>query len=362
MLAIGLFFYIARRFLFFFLLVALGVGICLFLVDMVELLRKSASVEDFNFAFLLKMAGLHFPFLFEQTLPFTVLLATVATYATLTGNNELIALRASGISVWQFTAPSAAVALALGFAAITLLNPLAVLSNERFKELELKHLEKGNVLSPLTGEGLWVKEGDEENYTIVHVGRFLPRRNRLAGVKLFFFTDGEYYARVDAGAAFIRQDGWEMKSAWLTPVGGQPLARGNYFYGTDLSVDKIRENLTSPEQVHLWQYAQFIAGLRRAGLDTKAHAMQYGSLLARPLFLTAMLLLGMIFSLRATRRGHRVLFIAAGILVGSTFYIFVEFFHRLGVSGAIPVGLAVITPIFVGAIASCLALAQIEDG
>ena len=362
MIAPGLFLYIARRFLFFFALAAVGIGICVFLVDVVELLRRSADSANFSFAFLLKMAVLHFPFLFEQALPFTVLVAAIATYATLTGSNELIALRASGVSAWQFIAPSVVAVLALGLLAVTLLNPLATFANERFEALEAKRLTKSGTPSSLAEEGLWIKEGQDETYTIIHVGRFLPRSQKLAGIMLFFFVDGEYYARVDAETAEFQEDGWRLKSAWLTPLGEQPIAQGGYFYGTELSADKIKENLTRPEQVSFWQYAEFIGILRQAGLDTKAHAMRFGSLLVKPLFLTVMLLLGIIFSLRTARRGHRALFIALGILSAAVFYIFTQFLHRLGVSGGIPIALAAAVPIFIGGTISSVVLAQIEDG
>lgn len=362
MIAPRLFYYLAGKFLFFFVLAAVGIGSCIFLADMVELLRKGSDSQDFRFAFLLKMAVLHFPFLFEQALPFTVLMAAIATYATLTGSNELIAMRASGISVWQFVAPAATAVFALGLAAIMLLNPLATFSNERFKSLEIKHLDKGGTFSALAEGGLWVKEGQDETYTLIHVGRFLSRNKKLAEVRLFFFIDGDYYGRVDATTAEFQEGGWRLESSWLTPVGEQPINQGNYFYATELSADKIKENLTRPEQVSFWEYTEFLGILRRAGLDTKSHVMHFGSLLVKPLFLMVMFLVGVIFSLRTARRGHRVLLIGGGILSATVFYIFAQFLYRLGVGGGIPTLLAIVAPVLVGGIVASLALAQVEDG
>ena len=361
-----IFLYIAVRFLFFFALASMGVGVCIFLADVVELLRKGSDVAGFGFITLIQAAILHFPFLFEQALPFVVLIAAMASYATLTGSSELVALRASGVSAWQFIAPTVVVVLGLGVAAITVLNPLAIRTNERFDSLQAIHLGKegSKGLSSFSKQGIWVKEASQTagNYTLSYVGGFLPRSNQLTGVMLFFFVDGKYYARVDAATAQFRDGGWFLESAWLTAVGEQPVARTNYFYPTSLSPDRIKESLTMPEQVSFWQYPSFIKLLMGAGLDTRFHQIHYGTILAKPIFLVVMLMFGVAFSLRTARRGHRVVFIALGILSASAFYIFDQFIHRLAVGGGVHIAPAIIAPLVVGLILSLLAIAQVEEG
>ena len=47
-----------------------------------------------------------FPVIFVQTSPIACLLATLFTYSTLNNNNEIIALRASGLDFWKITRPA----------------------------------------------------------------------------------------------------------------------------------------------------------------------------------------------------------------------------------------------------------------
>ncbi|MBF0122460.1 MAG: LptF/LptG family permease [Candidatus Omnitrophica bacterium] len=47
-----------------------------------------------------------FPIIFVQTSPIASLLATLFTYSTLNNNNEIIALRASGLDFWKITRPA----------------------------------------------------------------------------------------------------------------------------------------------------------------------------------------------------------------------------------------------------------------
>jgi len=358
-----IFSYISRKFLFFFAIASVGVGSCIFLADVVELLRNGSGSATFNFGILIQAAILHFPFLFEQTLPFVVLIAAMATYITLTGSSELVVLRASGVSVWQFILPSIAMVALLGIVAMALLNPIAVRANEKFDNIQAVHFGKSGALPSFSKQGIWVKEEQAKGeYTLGYVGGFLPRSNQLTGVMLFFFKDGDYYARVDAATARFENEGWFLKSATLTPVGEQPIAQENYFYPTSLSPEKIRESLTVPDQVSFWQYPSFIKILVEAGLDTRFHQIHYGAILVKPLFLIVMLMFGVTFSLRTARRGHRIIFIAMGILSASAFYIFDQFIHRLAAGGSIPILSALMAPLILGLVISSLAITQMEEG
>ncbi|MEI6437965.1 MAG: LptF/LptG family permease [Candidatus Omnitrophota bacterium] len=65
-----------------------------------------------------------FPIIFVQTSPIACLLATLFTYSTLNNNNEIIALRASGLDFWKITRP----ALIFGL----IMAALVFLVNEKF--------------------------------------------------------------------------------------------------------------------------------------------------------------------------------------------------------------------------------------
>ncbi len=65
-----------------------------------------------------------FPVIFVQTAPIACLLATLFTYSTLNNNNEIIALRASGLNFWKITRP----AIIFGLMAAA----LVFLINEKF--------------------------------------------------------------------------------------------------------------------------------------------------------------------------------------------------------------------------------------
>src|SRR5262245_9472530 len=78
----------------------------IFLVDLVELMRRAASHGDVPLHALAAMAALKLPNVAENALPFAVLFGAIWTFVRLTRSNELVIARASGVSAWEFMTPA----------------------------------------------------------------------------------------------------------------------------------------------------------------------------------------------------------------------------------------------------------------
>src|SRR5207244_1863047 len=98
--------YIGRQFFYSFGAVFLSLLALIFVFDLIELLRRTASREAVSFALNLEMALLKLPNTAQVMLPFAVLFGTMLTYWRLTRSQELVVARAAGVSVWQFLFPA----------------------------------------------------------------------------------------------------------------------------------------------------------------------------------------------------------------------------------------------------------------
>ncbi|WP_319529122.1 LptF/LptG family permease [uncultured Cohaesibacter sp.] len=65
------------------------------------------------------------PELNERILPFATLFGSIAAFLNLSRRLELVIVRASGMSAWQFISPALFVAAGLGVFAITVYNPVS---------------------------------------------------------------------------------------------------------------------------------------------------------------------------------------------------------------------------------------------
>ena len=135
--------YIARQFFAWFCGVFAAMVVVTFLLDYIELIRRSGTRMQATLWVLLEMAALKLPHTAQEVLPFAVLFGTMLAFWRLTRNHELVVARAAGVSVWQFLTPALLVALLIGIVAVTMLNPVASLMEAAYREARKPHPAPG---------------------------------------------------------------------------------------------------------------------------------------------------------------------------------------------------------------------------
>ena len=159
--------YLGRQFL-------MGIGFVLvilmaliFLIDVVELLRRASGRGAASFGLVLSMAVLNLPALTQKVLPVATLFGAIVTFSRLTRSHELIVARAAGVSVWQFLTPALVIALLLGTFMVTLFNPLAAVMSARYEQLEGRFLEGRQSLLAVSATGLWLRQADQFGQSVI---------------------------------------------------------------------------------------------------------------------------------------------------------------------------------------------------
>ncbi|MGH7004643.1 MAG: LptF/LptG family permease, partial [Alphaproteobacteria bacterium] len=147
--------YLGRQFLVaFFGILAVFLAV-IFLIDLIELLRRASGKEDATFSIVLGMAFYKLPLTAQKTLPFAVLFGAMYSFWRLNRSSELVALRASGVSVWQFLLPPLSAALMLGAVKIAAINPLGAIMSGHFEQLENRYLRGRTNFMAATSSGVW---------------------------------------------------------------------------------------------------------------------------------------------------------------------------------------------------------------
>jgi lipopolysaccharide export system permease protein len=349
-------------------LASFGVVLCallavIYLVDLMELLRRAARLEDAPFTILFGMSLLKLPTLAEKALPFTCLFAGIWTFARLTRSNELIVARAAGVSVWQFLAPAVALALIIGTLAVTVFNPLAAVLISRYQSLEAKYLSNRASLMAVSSSGLWLRQSDARGQSVVHALRVSQEGLQLEDVIIFLFEGRDrFIGRFDAQQATLGKGQWHLVNTWLTGPGQPAQHFDTYDVPTTLTPAQIQDSFASPETLSFWSLPRFIGVLEAAGFSGLRHRLHWQGLLASPLLLCAMVLLAATVSLRLTRRGGVMLLVGFGVAAGFLLYITVDISQALGLAGSVPVPLAAWAPAAAATLLGLATLFHLEDG
>ena len=350
--------------------VVIGIGIALFglatvalVVDVVELLRRAYGRPGVRLGTVLLMASLHLPFLIQKLMPFAVLFGTMLTFQRLTRTHELVAARAAGISVWQFLTPALLVALGLGITTVVAFNPLASILVARYEALDRALLEQDTSLISVAPGGLWLRQREADHDLLIHARQMNPDSGLLERVVVFAFAaDGQFAERIDASHGYLQSGFWKLLNPLLSKPDGSSRREPVLEIPTDLTPFGIEESFAAPETLSFWDLPGFIEELEAVGFSAREHRLYWHGLLALPLLLAAMLLIGTTSSLRLVRYGGTALLIGGGLATGFLFYIMSDVVFAIGLSGRLPAILAAWIPAGVAVLLGLTTLLHLEDG
>ncbi len=359
--------YIARKFLMNFLLIAAGFALILVLLDLVEELHRAAD-SSIGFAQAARLAALNMPDGLYRILPLITILAALALFLSLARSSELVVIRAAGRSALRMLLSPVLTALALGFFAVGLLNPIVAVSSEAYKAL-LSHYASGpeNVLS-ISREGLWLRQTAAAGQTVIRADHSSLDGTRLVGAT-FISLDGkgQPVQRVEAARADLTHGAWQLTDAKIwhfdTPNPEQSARQASEMtLPSDLTRQQIRDGFGNPSEIPIWQLPDFIERLRKAGFSAREHRVWLQMEMALPLLLAAMVLIGAGFTMRHVRFGRTGMMVLAALISGFAIYFLRNFAQALGNSGQIPIALAAWAPPLIAILLSLGLLLHLEDG
>lgn len=333
-----------------------------FVIDFVELLRRTGS-REVPFGTVLTMGLLRLPSISEKMMPFSMFFGSMWAFLQLSRSNEFVVARASGVSAWQFLAPAVVLALFIGVGAVAVYNPLASAMVSRFEALESEHVRGRTSLLAVSESGLWLRQADDAGQSVIHALGATNQGVDLRDVIIFLYgNDEEFTGRIDADTATLAVGRWQISNAQVTIPGQQRQFHEMYELPTSLTLERVQESFASPDTLSFWDLPEFIKTAQEAGFSALRYELHWHQLASRPFLMAAMVLIAACFSLRLTRLGGIGQLIVAGVVSGFFLYFFTDVTLALGARGVMPVVLAAWSPAFISAMLGAALIFHQEDG
>ena len=349
--------YLSSRFLRMILAVFATIFSLVFVIDFVELLRRTGNIPGVTTTSIAFLSFLRTPSVSEQVLPFCVLFGSMAVFLNLTRKLELLVARAAGVSVWQFLAPPVAIALLLGIVSVTALNPLSAIMKQRADRIEI------GLFGSSGDTAIWVRQTGIDGESILRAQKGSDNNNSLTGVTAYLYDpNGRFEERVDASSATLADGVWRLHDASVSAAGEDAHKFDTFLIATTLKPGQVQEGSMAAEAVPFWDLPMLRDETESAGLDASGYRLQFQTLLARPLLLVAMTLIAAAFSLRFFRFGGVGKFVGGGVAAGFVLYVATKFVGDLGGSGVLSPPIAAWSPAVVASMLGALALLNQEDG
>lgn len=359
--------YFARRFLVTFLYV-LGIFATIsFLIDMVEQLRRF-DVATLGFFEIVRLTLLRLPQVIYLILPLVVMLATIWLFLSLSRSSELVVTRAAGRSALRSLVAPVIVAVAIGVAAVSVMNPVVAVTSQLYEDARAEHSEGGRSTLSVSREGLWLRQGSADGQVVIRASRANLDGTRLFDVTFLGTTPaGSPLFRLEADEAVLEDGAWRLSGVkeWRfdSPNPERDATRHvSYLLPSNLTRNQILDSFGTPSAVPIWDLPGFIEQLEAAGFSARQHRVWLQMELAQPLLLASMVLIGAGFTMRHVRFGRTGIMVMASLMTGFFLYFLRNLAQILGETGQVPVLLAAWGPPLAALLLPIGILLHLEDG
>ena len=344
--------YVVHEFLNMFLLVLMGFVLLMLVFTFFELvgdiLRNHIPLTTVG-EYLINLT----PSMLYQIAPLAVLIAVLVTFGILNRNSEIVAMKATGISLYRLVIPivSMSAVLALGL----FLFDQYYLPQANRRQEALRSTIKGRPPQTfLHPEQKWMfgQPRANEPSRIFYYQFFDPSSNEFANLSVFEFDRSTFAISRRIFASRVswnsRTNTWVFQNGWVRDFEGATQTRYQDFKFTTFT--EIHEEPTyftkeslQSQEMNFGQLDRYIRDLRQSGFDTMRLRVALWHKLAYPLIAIVMAILGIPFALSMGRRGS-LTGIAVAIAVALTYFVVDSLFGAMGNVNYLPAALAAWSP------------------
>ena len=291
-----------------------------------------------------RYVGLRLPQIVARFLPFSVLLGTLITLATMNQHSEIVSMKAAGLSAHQILAPLFLAAAGIAIVSFTFNERIvtrATAALNAWEDVDFGEVPRDSGVKT----NVWVREGNNlvtagiitgsgHDVALQQVEIFNRVNNRL--VNIIRAPDGHYDPQAKD---------WVLEGAKLFDVNrGTVNHIGTIHAASGVRPDQFTLAKVDPDGLTFFKLREAISDLRDAGRPTQSLEASLWHKLAGPLSALLMPLLGSVSAFGLARSGHLFVRAVIGMALGFTYFVADNFALAMGNLGAYPPFLAAWAP------------------
>ena len=315
----------------------LGAFVSIYLIiDFLEKIgRFSRAGAPINSIFLYFFCKI--PEIVTETAPMALLMGTILTVGAFSRNNEINALRSSGISLWQIGRPLLTTAGAISLLLVFMGELVVPPANEKVRNIDQVVVQKG-VAAFFRQNNIWYRD----DKFILQAKLLDLSKQTLYGVTVWEMDKKlKPVSRIDAPSATPAAPGWQLEHASKRDFSGgaATLTSGNtadLIVNINLKPAELRLIANSAEAMGFIALRRYCESLSEGGYDTTSYRTQLHAKISLPFSALVMAFIGIPFSLGNSRSSGPGVGIGISIGIGLTYFISNAFLISLGQAGAIP--------------------------
>jgi LPS export ABC transporter permease LptF/LPS export ABC transporter permease LptG len=340
-------FYLLRNFLFYFVILLVGFLALFQAFNFFELLdhiaqHRTTTGEVVEYFLYLSV------YLIYHLAPLACLAAVLVTLGIMAKNNELVAMKAAGVSLYRLTMPLVLAGLCLAISLVLLDDSYLPYANQRQDALRNRILGRPAQTFHQPGRSWIFGTGP----FIYNYRLFDPDRNLFGRLNVFELDPASFAVRrriyAERASWQPASQSWRLESGWVRTFSEDGVESYAPFVSQGFAELRdppgyFNREVRQGHQMNWQELRRYINELGQAGFDVARLSVQLQRKLAYPLIAPIVMLLAVPFSLVVGRRGA-VGGLATGLALGATYWAVAALLEALGAVGQLPPVLAAWSP------------------
>jgi lipopolysaccharide export system permease protein len=301
------------------------------------------------------------PFVVAQIMPVGLFLAILVVFGLMSKNNEIIALKSSGISVYGLLWPVVSLGLLFTILLFFLSEVIVPFTTSKANEIWLREVRKELAITTRE-KNVWIRG----NRSIIHIRYYDASNKTLNGISLNRFDRNfNLIRRVDARKGVFRNERWILYHSMVQTFEHRT---GRYIVKfhdespevLDFTPDDLKRVMRRSEEMSFKELLSYIKKVEAEGYDATRYRVDLHAKIAFPFVCIVLCLVGTGISFRGRINEGLPVVIAYGLGIVFLYWIFHSFCVSLGYGEMLPPVIAVWTANLIAACVGVLILLYVE--
>lgn len=328
--------YWLKEFLKFFFIIQLIILVLFVFIDYLSRMERFFKSE-ISMLTALNYVLLKLPFMFVQLTPAGILLAAIVVFGLMNRNNELLAIRSSGINAYFLIKPAVGAALFFGFIMFFLGETLIPVSMSKVYDIENNVIRKRHNMS-MAREDIWIKNENR----LIHINYYDPVQKTVSGVTIT--SMGENFgleSRIDAQKGYYTEGEWAFED-----IIEQVHAKDSMDYDVKtyqkkkipltFKPDDLGAVVKRSEEMGFSELRKYVKKIKAEGYDATTYEVDLNGKTAFPFICIIMALTGAATGMRSFAKENLAVTIALGVAIAFLYWIMYGFCISLGYGNILP--------------------------
>jgi lipopolysaccharide export system permease protein len=281
------------------------------------------------------------PFVVAMITPVGVLLGVLIVFGLMSKNNEILALRCGGVSVYTLAKPMVAMGVCASLALFFLAEVVVPITMARANDIWLTQVRNERIVASKQ-KNIWIRD----DRAIVHIKYYNPTEKAIHGVSINRFdANFKLIQRLDAPNGVYKDKHWVLSDVMVQDLPGAKQGGRTSFHATknvmlNFKPEDLKRVVKKSEEMSFAELKEYIRKVESEGYDATLYRVDYQAKMALPFVCIIMSLIGVGIGIQGRLKEGLPMSVTYGIGIAFCYWVVFSFCVSLGYGGMLPPAVA----------------------